>query len=646
MIRIRIGTGIGVVGLLVAAAVADDGPPTPPMYVTNRTPSQLAATLGVTTNGGSYSGNGAGLTNMSVLNIAGLSMVTNYSFITNATWNFATAKTATASTFSAWGWPAGQVSTSFNGVAVSIYPFDPAAVPTSLAVTVRIQGQYYATNSAVSPTGATNPATWTVLGSQTQTGLTLTSNAVNFVNFEFPSAISSTSNLWVEISGNGHFGQCQVGATAITNEHVYARTEYQTTGTLGSTNWVTSTGALPQFMPWMAFLTAAGTVTSSLASSANAVQIGYANAASGLGSGNVQGAIDLLAANQGSAYAVISLPVTNYAVVGTEMNLYWDNVVRSQYGMDGLWIQMNCATGFPYSACFRVPTNNLWTGVTPLSFTVGRETNVLASYNGYLNVSAATTGNGVTRKMLLIGDSTSAGVDGIQTVSCLWTNQSTNGFKLTFVGTQGTSPTNHEAHSGYTLNAFYTGASAGGSPFTNGAGGFDFASYTNKAGFAMASGDWVVVNLGINDVFSQTTDAGCRAVIQSFTNQLNSMVSNIAWCVPGIRVGLCVTIPPTASQDAFCPNYSGPGAQNYSRYRRNRFLLAETLCCYNQAGVYIWPINEALDTIYNMAQTVGPPNARNPATNVVWMTNGVHPATPGYCQISDAYWAILKGFEN
>ena len=47
-------------------------PPIPPLYRTNPSPAALANALNLTTNGGSYRGDGAGLSNLSALNITGL----------------------------------------------------------------------------------------------------------------------------------------------------------------------------------------------------------------------------------------------------------------------------------------------------------------------------------------------------------------------------------------------------------------------------------------------------------------------------------------------------------------------------------------------------------------------------------------------
>ena len=174
---------------------------------------------------------------------------------------------------------------------------------------------------------------------------------------------------------------------------------------------------------------------------------------------------------------------------------------------------------------------------------------------------------------------------------------------------------------------------------TNAAGAFDFNFYLTNNGITLFSNDWVLVNLGINDVFSYTNDAALLAAASSFTNTFTAMASNIYGTVPGIRVGLCVTIPPTADGTGFAANYGA--AMSYERYRRTRYLLAEVLCSYAWSNVVVVPIHAAIDTVNGFPTVSEAISAHN--TNV-WThsSNGVHPSNLGYLQIADALWAFLK----
>ncbi len=60
-----------------------------------------------------------------------------------------------------------------------------------------------------------------------------------------------------------------------------------------------------------------------------------------------------------------------------------------------------------------------------------------------------------------------------------------------------------------------------------------------------------------------TNDAELLAAATTFRNTLTLMASNIYGAVPGIRVGLCVTIPPPADGTGFAANYGV--ASSYER---------------------------------------------------------------------------------
>ena len=337
---------------------------------------------------------------------------------------------------------------------------------------------------------------------------------------------------------------------------------------------------------------------------------------------------------------IFSLPLTNYAVEGTEFNLYWNNVIRTpRFGVNvgGYWVSSTAPNGTNDGSRFTlVPLLSQATNQT-ISLTVNYVTNPIATYTGTLRIASNVTANGRSRKLLIIGDSTTAGG---QVITELTRMGGTNGFILTGIGTQGTLTNMHEGRSGYTLANFYTGSNV--SPFTNGSGKFDFNFYLTNNSLTMSNGDYVLINLGINDVFGQTTDSGASAVASSYMTTASNMVQNITSVVSGVRVGLCLTIAPSQSQDAFGANY-GSG-QTYWRYYRNRFIFDEYLIANNTSGATLVPIQEGLDTINNMNWSTNAVNARNPI-QVGTMSNGVHPATVGYYQIADQIWAWLKCME-
>ena len=610
-------------------------PPIPPLYRTNPSPAALANALNLTTNGGSYRGDGAGLSNLSALNITGLGglVTTTVTWATNQQTGARASGSTANSTFSAWCIPLGVVTNPFCNLVAAIVPYTNTP-PSTLRAVVRVQGWFTNYNS-LWPSNAYCPSFWTNLGEVTKS-VGLVAGTTNYVRFSFPGYISSASNLALELRSDGYFSLQNVSGCVLTNEALLARAMYQTSKGLDDPAWHEVASALPTYVGWVGFERGTATNTS-LAMVTDAAGLAYTNTTSGLAGQNVQAALDELATNRASAWtvpsAVFSLPATNYAAEGIELNLYYDNVIRHNYALADYWVSAYASNGLARPSYYRLVPTAAMVGTMPLTLAVSFATNPVASWNGFVRCVSVTNGSGLTNGVLIIGDSTTAGSE---VVNGLYQDMATNGFKLRFAGSQGTAPTNHEGRSGWRLSTFYSGS---GSPMTNGAGAFDFNFYLTNNGLSLVSNDWVLVNLGINDMFSYTNDASLAATVAAYTNTFTAMASNIYAVVPGIRLGLCVTIPPTSDGTGFAANYGA--TMSYERYRRTRYLLAESLCSYAWSNVVVVPIHAALDTVNGFPTVTEPLSAHN--TNL-WTHsgNGVHPSTLGYWQIADALWAFLK----
>lgn len=350
----------------------------------------------------------------------------------------------------------------------------------------------------------------------------------------------------------------------------------------------------------------------------------------------------------------VLLPATIYAVVGQEANCYWDGVVSAPLNLDQFRYNVTL-TGLPgmdssrqQNARWTFPPSagNVGTGALRLDVHYGNA--LVATRTVTLRVRGVQTAQPVTRRLLAIGDSTTAGG---QFLSELLRLCAGSGLTLTLVGTRGGNVPDsagqaravaHEAIPGWRIGWFYADPT---SPFVfNGA--FNFAAYLSAHSIALAAGDWVTVHLGINDVFGYTDDAACLAQIATMVTQLNAMLASIRAAVAGVRIGLCLTIPPSQDQDAFGHDYAA--GQTQWRYKRNRDLWLETMLAawsgQEASGVYLVPLNANLDTRHNMLTESVPANARSPVL-VTRQSNGVHPADSGYWQIADACYAFLRGQE-
>ena len=193
---------------------------------------------------------------------------------------------------------------------------------------------------------------------------------------------------------------------------------------------------------------------------------------------------------------------------------------------------------------------------------------------------------------------------------------------------------------GDTTISFSSYATVAGNPFWI-SGALNYPQYLIDN--SLATPDWVMIHLGINDAFSYTSDDAVIAGAATAFNNLDLLITSIKSAGAGVKVGLMIPTPP-AKQDGFGFGY-GTG-QTAWRDKRNIMLWAKELITRYSGQeanrVYLVPTNTALDTEngYPLAASA-PVNSRS-SVMVQRQNNGVHPDTSGYQQIGDALWAFLK----
>ena len=188
--------------------------------------------------------------------------------------------------------------------------------------------------------------------------------------------------------------------------------------------------------------------------------------------------------------------------------------------------------------------------------------------------------------------------------------------------------------------SFSASSTVSGNPFWIG-GALDYPQYlTNNS---LATPDWVVIHLGINDAFSYTTDATVIAAATAAFVNLDLLITSIKAAGAGVKVGLMIPTPP-ANQDGFGAGY-GTG-QTAWRDKRNIMLWAKTLIdtyTGQEANrIYLVPSNTALDVVNGYPLLAAAPVNSRSSVTVQRQSNGVHPDTGGYQQIGDCLWAFLK----
>lgn len=347
--------------------------------------------------------------------------------------------------------------------------------------------------------------------------------------------------------------------------------------------------------------------------------------------------------------SVVSLvPSTVYAVEGTEFNIYNTNAAYGANDLDGYAIAISSDIGYQYERSFTLTPNAGQAGSHTLSFSVSSNDharNYIAQSSTLIVRANAYPVTPVTRKLLVIGDSTTNNGEYLAELVKLFSSDTK--YTLTLVGRKTASVNDssatprtiyHEGNDGWSINKYVTDVT---SPFWNGSG-FSFSYYTSTNSIVLSANDWVFINLGINDVMYSADDAALATKITTILSQYATAIASIKAAVSGVRIGVCLTIPPSASQSAFM------SGQTQKRYKRNHDKLVKALIdTYDNgavAGVTIVPINLGLDTLFNMQMTAVKANSRNPYY-YNRQTNAVHPASYGYYQIADQIRAFLKGVE-
>ncbi len=342
-----------------------------------------------------------------------------------------------------------------------------------------------------------------------------------------------------------------------------------------------------------------------------------------------------------------SMPATIYATEGRELNIYYENFLRSDFPLDLYRYVVTCNKG--------KNQGNRWV-FTPTAADAGNlswkldiyyRNRIVTTISTRITVKALTAGSGVTRQIVTIGDSTTA--EGI------WLAELVNLFaedemNIATVGsiTSSVNDANgnnreikHDAKLGWSINHFYTNAT---SPFVK-EGVFNFAQYLSDNSITLNDNDYVLIHLGINDVFSYKTDEPLLVKIEQMNAQLTGMINNIKAAVPNIRIGLMMTIPPSSGEDGFAAAYGC--AQTGYRYRINRSIWVKNILdtYKDMPNVYLVPVHLNLDTVNNFPIKTVQVNARNPET-ITKINDGVHPRAYGYYQMADSVFMFLKGQEE
>ena len=242
--------------------------------------------------------------------------------------------------------------------------------------------------------------------------------------------------------------------------------------------------------------------------------------------------------------------------------------------------------------------------------------------------------SGITKKVMVIGDSyINSGVITQQILD----NVVNDVMKVQLVGTRGTAPNLHEGRSGWKISDYTS--SRNDNPFWIN-GKVDYPQFL--ANNSLATPDIIIIELGVNDSFAQTTDAEVVTMTQTAFSNLDTLIASFKAVNANVKIGLCLP-PKYADQDAFGADYGA----SYDAWRCSRNIAIynrELIARYKDSetqNIYIVASGFNVDTLNNYPTIQEPINSHN-STLIDVQSNSVHPYDKGYKQIGDMMFVFIK----
>ncbi len=324
-----------------------------------------------------------------------------------------------------------------------------------------------------------------------------------------------------------------------------------------------------------------------------------------------------------------------YAVVGTELSLYYDSLILSQdRGLESPLnanVEIICARGEFKERCWQYTPIIGDIGVsTPFTVNVyDFNKTLLETKSVTLNVIASSAPSTV-KNCLFVGDSLTANGDITEKVRDLFVLLGSN--TPVFWGTQDTSPNEDEGRSGWSF-ATFVGAT---SPFYNG-GVIDIANYRSGLSMGATKFDYVSIQLGINDCFdTEQSESESVAIIDDAKTLIDGFITDNSSCI------ITIQLPSVDS------NTKGGWGANYGSdetkdgYQLNVRRLRELIISEFDDGAYDTNVKVGIaglgiDRYYGYPRTTEVVGSRYTDTNEVH-TNALHPDTEGYEQMADTIY--------
>lgn len=318
----------------------------------------------------------------------------------------------------------------------------------------------------------------------------------------------------------------------------------------------------------------------------------------------------------------INLPSKLYVVNGKKLNIYFDNIIKNakNYNLD-----IVSSKGIHYEKKWELTSD--FNGDLSITLQVYKNEKFINSKLVTIKSVALTNGTG-TKKGLFIGDSTTDAGKYTQALLDLFNGDT---MSLQLLGTRGVAPNLHEGRGGWTATGYVVNSSISGvtNAFYNSAvSQFDFNYYMTQQDYT--SVDYVFIHLGINDIFAFNTVDEAKAGIPAILDKFDTMINSIKAYNASVKIGLMVTIPPNASQDAFGTTYLSSQTR-WRYYAVYQEWLKEFIAKYDSReveNIYLVPIHTNVDSESGFGGSV--------------QTPAVHPNDTGYSQMANPIYYFIK----
>ena len=339
------------------------------------------------------------------------------------------------------------------------------------------------------------------------------------------------------------------------------------------------------------------------------------------------------------------------ALEGEQFDVYYDNIFVNYKGKDIPYKEVfGSFYGIGMDGLLRLQSDVVGTATGAIRY----RNSIPSAYNSptlpedvlrqsfAIQTIAKSSGSGVTRKVILIGDSWTAPGLYARELRSLFESED-EPMNITLMGTLGNGgayvgPENgyHEGHGAYSAKSFCTVATKNGYAnafFNPTSQTFDFSYYMNNCGYS--SVDDVFINLGINDV----------AEVKDFEESIgywNTMINSIKSYNANIKVfiGLC-GLP---AQYEY-----GINNNNCNRSKARRLLFHERLIAEygdrENEGIIIVPLHLSIDSEHDFPVTQTARSFRD-STLVDYCTDYVHPTIIAYNKVADRIRTYIKYAET